>query len=390
MHASASASPPRTIVILATQLGGGIGRVLDHLVHAFDNDGIDVHVLLSKDWGHFVDSARRHSDVRRLGTTHAWLGVPGLVRHLRRIRPDAIITDTPRLTHLAVRSVSRVRPRPSVIAVAHNTYSVKFRELPDDKRARRVRRMRRLYPEAEHIVAVSSGVADDLSTYLGIERSRITVIHNPILPPGGIRLDPDVEPLEDYREADVPIVVGMGRLCAAKDFDTLIRAFSLVRESVLARLVIFGDGEGRASLQRTIEQLGLGDVVHLPGHTNHAYEALAGADVFVMSSRWEGFGNVLAEALAVGTPVVSTDCPHGPAEILDGGRYGRMVPMGNPVDMATAIVSTLAEASEPGELQQAAQRFSSEKSAREYIALLDRKHGQPNRDSATTGAMEGS
>lgn len=378
MQAPGSESTPRTIVILATQLGGGIGRVLDHLAQALTLTGVRVRMLLSRDWGSFVESAKRHSSVHRLRTTHAWFGIPELIRHLQYSHPDAVITDTPRLTHLAIRSIRWVSPRPLVIAVVHNTYSVKFRELSKRKRSRRIRRMQKLYPQADRIVAVSAGVANDLSHYLGIERDRIEVIHNPVLPPGGIRTSPGLDPLAPYRQHGEFLIVGMGRLCAAKDFETLVQAFHILRERIRARLVIFGDGEDRPALLELIDRLRLHDFIHLPGHTSHAYEALEKADIFVLSSRWEGFGNVLAEALAVGTPVVSTDCPHGPAEILDGGRHGRLVPVGDACAMATAIIDTLSEKAEPDELKRAAERFSSEVAALRYMELLQRDHECPN------------
>lgn len=370
MQTAASTPTDRRIVMLTTQLGGGIGRVLNHLAHSFADQGIDVHILLSRGWGEFVDDTRRYATLHTLRSTHAWFGIPELVRHLRALKPDAIITDTPRLTHLAARSVRFVFPSPTLIAVVHSTYSVKFSELPVPKQIRRLRRMRRLYPKVDHCVAVSAGVADDLSEVLGMDRSAIDVIYNPVLPPGGMTIDASTDPLKAFRAPGEPVILGMGRMCAAKDFATLIRAFDQVRRHLPSRLVLFGDGEEREHLQRLVEHLDLTECAHLPGYTPHAYEAMANADVFVLSSRWEGFGNVLVEALAAGTPVVSTDCPNGPKEILDNGRIGCLVPVGDDTALANAVMDTLQTPPNPEELRQAARRFSSCRATSKYLQLV--------------------
>ena len=358
------------IALLSTQLGGGIGRVNAHLSRCFHQQGFTVDVLLDKDWGHYVDYVRQDATVRRLRSTHAWTGIPELARYLRSARPAAVIADTPRLTHLAIRSARWARARPIVAAVVHSTYSLKFTELTERKRARRLRRMRSLYPLADRIIAVSAGVADDFAAYTGIGRERIEVIHNPVIPPGGITIDPGLDPCRPYRRPGESLIVGMGRLTAAKDFATLVRALARLRERRPARLVLFGDGGEHDRLAALAAELGLADAVVLAGHTDEPYAALAGADVFALSSQWEGFGNVLVEAMAVGTPVVATDCPNGPREILEDGRWGRLVPPGDDAALAEALDGTLADPPDGERLRAAVARFDSHRVARQYLDTL--------------------
>jgi len=213
-------------------------------------------------------------------------------------------------------------------------------------------------------------VAEDFAGYMGIDPDRIEVIYNPVLPPGGIQLEPDADPAAPFRRPGEALVVAMGRLVPAKDFATLIRAFAHLRTRRAARLVIFGEGEERERLTALIEELRLDASVALPGYTAQPYAALAGADVLALSSRWEGFGNVLVEAMAVGTPVVATDCPSGPREILEDGRWGRLVPPGDAATLADALDATLSSSTDGGQLQRAAARFDSRVIARQYLQTL--------------------
>lgn len=360
----------KRVALLASELSGGIGRVLNHLARCFADENIQVDILLDRTHGQFVAGAREVATVRRLRTSHAWSGVPSLLFYLWTVRPDAVVTSTPRLTHLAIRAVRLLRRRPLVAAVVHNTYSLKFQELPEAKRGRRLSRMRRLYPEADRIIAVSHGVADDLVNYVGIPENRVEVIHNPVVPPDGVGSYGRGNVVAGLRKSGEQVLVAMGRLSPAKDFTTLLRAFSIVRQKRAARLVVFGKGYHREALLAVADELGVADCAHFPGHTEDPYAELAAADLFVLSSRWEGFGNVVVEAMAVGTAVVATDCPSGPREILGGGEFGALVPVGDAEAMADAVVATLMQPPDADELRRAAARFESHFAARRYIERL--------------------
>ena len=172
------------------------------------------------------------------------------------------------------------------------------------------------YPWADGITAVSTGVADDLTQATGLSRSQIDVIYNPIVTPD--LLKKSNSPLEHpwFRSGEPPVILGVGRLTAQKAFDTLIEAFAQVRKSQRARLLILGEGEERQKLEMLIRQLGLEHDVELPGFVSNPYSYMAHAALFVLSSKWEGLPTVLVEAMALRTPVIATDCPSGPREIL--------------------------------------------------------------------------
>ena len=169
-----------------------------------------------------------------------------------------------------------------------------------------------------------------------------------------------------------PVILGAGRLTEQKDFPTLIRAFALVRKKHPARLMILGEGEERSKLETLVQELGLEKEVSLPGFVDNPYKYMKRAAVFVLSSRWEGFPNVLVEAMALGTPVVSTDCPNGPAEILENGKWGELVPVGETQSLASAVLRTL-DRVDVVRVKGAAERadqFRVESIIREYFCAL--------------------
>ena len=233
--------------------------------------------------------------------------------------------------------------------------------------------MLRALPQADGIVAVSRGVAERWSRAARIPRARITTIHNPVSPDLARRAEavpdhPLVGPL--FGPEAPPVVLGVGRLTRQKDFPTLMRAFASVREERTARLLILGEGPERGRLERLAASLGLGGEVSFPGQVENPYAVMARAALLALSSRWEGLPLVMIEALACGCPVVSTDCPAGPAEILEDGRYGRLTPVGDPAALAEAILATLREPPARERLRTRGQWFTPERAVREYARFL--------------------
>jgi glycosyltransferase involved in cell wall biosynthesis len=231
-------------------------------------------------------------------------------------------------------------------------------------------RMRMLYPSADAVVAVSNGVAQDLKKNAGLSPSLLRVIPNPVITPELI--SKAQEPLDHpwFKEGAEPVLLGVGRLTRQKDFPTLLRAFALVRKNRSCHLMILGEGRNRAALKTISAGLGIRDDVAMPGFMENPYPYMNKAALFVLSSRWEGSPNVLTEALALGTPVVSTDCPSGPKEILDHGRFGPLVPMGEPDAMAHAILTTLDAPLEKSLLKSAVRAYTVEESSRKYLKVL--------------------
>jgi len=234
----------------------------------------------------------------------------------------------------------------------------------------RVGPIRRLYPLVDQIVAVSSGVADDTARIARIPRERIRVIRNPVITPElpGLAAEPCSHPW--LQPDQPPIIVGAGRFQRQKDFPTLIRSFALVRKERPCRLVILGEGGGGAELRALIAELGMTADVDLPGFQANPYPFLARASLFVLSSLWEGSPNVLTEAMALGTPVVATDCPSGPRELLDGGVYGPLVPVGDVQALARSMSETLDHPLQPRTLKAAVAEYDQAQSAERYLQVL--------------------
>jgi glycosyltransferase involved in cell wall biosynthesis len=234
--------------------------------------------------------------------------------------------------------------------------------------------MRQWYPHADAIIAVSDGVAADLSRLARLPRNRITTIFNAV-DVNRIR-ELASAPITDawFAEGAPPVLLAVGRLAPQKDYGTLLRAFALVRSHCGLRLVILGEGPERDRLQDEATALGIAADVKMPGAVANPFPYMATARLFVMSSAWEGLPNVLMEALACGCPIVSTDCLSGPREILDGGSFGELVPVGDHTALAEAILRALASSVDRSRLQARAQSFSVDRVADRYFDVLFDAH----------------
>jgi len=229
------------------------------------------------------------------------------------------------------------------------------------------RKLRRLFRQADGIVTVSDGVAGEVAEVAGVEQGGIRVIRNPNITPEFYQLAD--EPLDDaWFDADAPpVIMGVGGLRRQKDFGTLIEAFAIVHRQRTCRLLILGQGRQHDKLQAQAKRLGLLADFRLGGFQSNPYKFLARARLFVLSSLWEGSPNVLTEALALGTPAVSTDCPSGPSEISAGGKYCRLVPLSDAQHLAEAMLQTLDNPPDTAWLKQAVQEYRMDISARNYI-----------------------
>ena len=229
---------------------------------------------------------------------------------------------------------------------------------------------RELLSRASHIIGVSRGVSDSVAETLGVERTRITSIYNPVVAPH-IQSRMTVPPDHSwFLDGGAPIILSAGRFTDQKDFSTLIRAFALVAAQVPCRLVIVGEGRERKRLERLIRGLGLTGRISLPGWFENPFALMARASLFVVSSMYEGFSRVLVEAMACGCPCVSTDCPAGPAEILGNGEYGALVPVGNATALAEAMCRVLERPPDRHLLKQRAAWFSVDRAAMKHELLL--------------------
>jgi len=311
------------------------------LANGLAGRGFRVDLVLVRQKGAWLDLVAPGVRLEDLRAGRTILSLPGLIRYLRRRSPEVLLstTDLPNLLALAAKSVAGVRTR--VVARVGHTAS-QLTGFPSG-RSRWWRLLQaHLFRRADGMVANSQGVAQDWAAYAGVPLERIRCIYNPTLPPDLPALSREPAGHPWFGPGWPPVVLGLGSLTPYKDFATLIRAFHLVRRKAEARLVILGQGWLRPRLEALVQELGLAGEVSLPGFVANPYPFLGRAAVFVLSSKTEGLPNALIQALACGCRVVSTNCPSGPAEILDQGRYGRLVPVARPREMAEAILTSLA------------------------------------------------
>ena len=352
--------------------GGGAERVMVTLANEFTARGYQVDLVLKRATGPLLSDVSEDVRVVDLATERLTASLPGLVSYLRRERPRAILTALNNPMVLSAIAVALARSGTRVVVSIHNNVG--------KERANSSRRdlfsflFAPCLKRCHKIVAVSEGVKDNLATLTRIPRKRITTIYNPIVTSQLLLLKDEAPTHPWLRDHSVPVILTAGRLTAQKDFATLIEAFALVRRSQNVRLVILGEGEQRRELEARIAHLGLVDEILLTGYVRNPYVWMKNSSLFVLSSRWEGFGNVLVEAMACGTPVVATDCASGPAEILENGKWGRLVPVGNAQALSMAIAKTLADRF--GEhATERAMHFTAAKATTAYLQLLT---GEPN------------
>jgi glycosyltransferase involved in cell wall biosynthesis len=354
-------------IFLPALSGGGAERVMLRLARGLVARGIPVQILLARAEGPLLAEVPAGADVVDLGAGTPWTKLGALVRYLREQHPRVLLSALDNINVGAwAAMLAGVQTR--VVVSVHNTLSESMNERsgPVDK----LRRALHLasYRLGNDYVAVSEGVARDLETGSGVSRSRIHVIPNPVVADDLESSSTDA-PEHLWFGQSIPIVLGVGRLTAQTDFSTLLHAFALVRKRRPARLIILGEGEQREPLEALAVKLGIGAAVDLPGFVANPYAFMAGASVFVLSSLWEGLPTVLIEAMAVGTPVVATDCPHGPREILQDGAFGELVPVSDPTLMADAICRALDATTRP-DLRAAVEPYTAARAEQAYLALL--------------------
>ncbi len=334
---TAALSTGRLALFMPSFRGGGAERVMVTLAEGFAGRGVAVDLLVAQREGPNEPAPAARIRVVDLRASRVLLAIPGLVRYLRRERPRAMLSALPHCNVVATWATGLAGGATRLVLSEHTTASLSAAHSPQ-RRARILPVfMRRAYRRAGAVVAVSDGAADDLASLTGIARADITRIYNPVVTP---RLAARADETLDhpwFAASQPPVVLGVGRLTPAKDFATLVRAVAAVRARRQVRLLILGEGDERTALQSLASRVGLGSDFSLPGFVDNPYRYMTNAAVFALSSRWEGFGNALVEAMACGAAVVSTDCPNGPREILEGGRHGLLVPVGDPRRLAAAL-----------------------------------------------------
>jgi glycosyltransferase involved in cell wall biosynthesis len=382
------------------QGSGGAERAMLNLAQGFLDHGQRVDLVMARKTGHFLDEippAIRVVDLKVRSALEslkslpglgrdAWFwtrmilatkphfvlgALPGLTSYLQREKPDVVISAMDYPNAVAISAAALAGNKVPVIATVHNTLSV---EVANAKRSRiraQLDVVRRFYPRADSLVSVSRGVADDLADVLG-DDGKICTIYNPV-----VSADLDMKAAQPLKHPwfpgeGPPVVLAVGGFKPQKDFFTLFRAFAIARKKRHIRLLVLGEGKLRGALTALAADLGIADDLEMPGFVGNPYQYMAQASLMVVSSIFEGLSMVLIEALACGCPVVSTDCPNGPAEILDNGRFGTLVPVKDEEGLAAAILASLESARDKERLIARAHDFTVEQATRQYLELIER------------------
>jgi glycosyltransferase involved in cell wall biosynthesis len=361
---------PDLALFLATSGHSGVDRIMRNLVPEFIALGLRVDLLCVR--GHGPDWSGLHEDARLvdLGASHVNTSLPALVRYLRRARPRALLSDKDRVNRIALlaRALAGVDTRIGVRM--GTTVSKNLARRGAWSRFSQYASIRLFYRFADAIITPSKGAAEDLARIAGLPAEFVTVIPNPVV--NAAMLQGAEQPVAHpwFADEGPPVILGVGELSARKDFATLLRAFALVRRSRACRLIILGEGRQRAQLLNLSRALGVAKDVDLPGFFANPYPYMGRAAAFALTSVCEGLGVVLVEALALGTPVVSTDCPSGPREVLGDGRYGPLVPVGDAERLAEGLLETLDRPLPKAVLREASEAFTVTNSAKHYVDAL--------------------
>ena len=347
--------------------GGGVERVVLNLTEAFIGAGYHVDIVMIKAYGKLVNQIPERANVVNLNAASWVFSIPLLARYLQQRNPRFLISGITSINLSAILANMLAQSQTHIVITEHLMVSFSIMEHPLKRLLPPLIRV--FYPKADHVIAVSNGVAEDLSQIGHLSRKLITIIPNPVVTPELIsQLTADVE--HPWFQSNIPVFLGVGRLTQQKDFATLLRAFALVRNQIDARLIILGEGEARGELEHLINELNIADSVDMPGFVSNPVSYMHKASVFVLSSIYEGLGNVVIEAMLSQCAIVSTDCPSGPREILENGKHGHLIPIRDPESMAGAMLLALTSARDSAQALARAQDFSIDVISQQYLDVL--------------------
>jgi len=380
--------PGRLAIYLHDLSGGGAERAMVNLGNGLSARGFKVDLVLAVCTGPYLDEVSKkvtivdlHADrfAFQKNRNSKFSGLESLVvsliglfllaRYLRRIGPVSMLAALPgaNVTAVIAKVISRVQTR--VVISERNVLSPAIR----NRKSLLYRSLRLVMPlayrHADGIIAVSAGVAVDLSKTMKLSKSSIDVVRNPVVSSSLLARSREENHHSLLQKGEPPVVLGVGRLVSQKQFTDLISAFALLCETLDSRLIILGEGPLRSNLERQVRRLGLEAKVSLPGFVDNPYSFMSRAALFVLSSEYEGLPNALIQAMACGAPIVSTDCPSGPSEILEDGKWGRLVPVGDIRGLANAMAETLNERMHPDVSSRAAD-FSVDKGVDGYLEVM--------------------
>lgn len=356
-------------IYLPSLRGGGAERTMLNLAHGLGERGCAVDLVLARAEGPYLSEVQDSIRIIDLKASRVLASLPALARYLRCEKPQAMLSTLDYANIVALWACRLAGTHTPVAVIEQNTISIHVSNSPSRRKRIVPRLVKLFYPWADYVIGNSQGVADDLSKVTGLPRERVRVLYNPVVTPE-LR-EKARAPLNHpwFEASQPPVVLAVGRLTKQKDFPTLIRAFAQVHQTQPVRLIILGEGRDRPALEALVNELGLENDVALPGFVENPYAYMSRASLYVLSSRWEGLPTVLIEALYCGVPLIATDCPSGPREILADGQYGQLVPVGDVAALTRAIETSLA-GNAPSPPPESWQPFELETVVNQYASML--------------------
>lgn len=366
-------SVKKVAIYLDTLQGYGADRVLVKIANGLANRGIQVDFVLARKSNKADQDL--HPAIQMFGLQSSRVNVAknvfGLTRYLRIHQPDVLFSSIHfnNVTATTALMLSGVKSKLVVRQANTLRYQLKSYRFPIGSALLFCTRM--AYKRADLIVSQSKGMSRDIKSFMKADAKKVHLIYNPTVTPSIFEQAQQPTNHAWFDQRSAPVILAGGRLKSQKDFTTLIQAFAKVKQHVLdARLVILGEGPQRQELEDLVVQLNIADSVDLAGFQKNPYAFIAMTDVFVLSSQYEGLPNILIEALALGKKIVATDCESGPAEILKYGKYGKLVPTGDPDQLADAIMDSLEEPLACFRKPQAIEDFNQDSQVEKYIEVF--------------------
>ena len=370
-----------SIFIPSLEIGGAELAMLQ-IAEGLAAKGLIVDLVLIQAKGALISQVSDKVRVVNLASSRTRYSIWKLINYLLKARPASLISaqDGANVIAILAKFLSRVATCLIITINSHLSLAYNFNINKDPLNNRFSTRalfwiIKFIYKYADNIVAISSGTADDVARVTKIPRERIRVFYLPVLTDRFFKLKSKKIGNQSLLAQDVPNILSVGRLTSAKDFTTLIRAFSIVVKDIPSRMIILGEGEMRPELESLISNLGLKDDILLPGFVDNCYPYMVECDLFVVSSVTEGLSTVLIEAMACGASLISTDCKSGPREILEDGLWGRLVPVSNYKELAEAIKNVLINKTPPPTISDLVlDRFRQDVVVKKYQQLILNKN----------------
>jgi glycosyltransferase involved in cell wall biosynthesis len=331
----------RIAIFVPSMRGGGAERAMMTLANGLASKKINVDLVLAKAEGTYLNEISSDVNIIDLNKSRVLYALPSFVNYLRVTRPNAVLSTQNHANIVAViaRRISGISTK--LVLGQSNTLSVISDETPGFTEKLLPKLVKIFYPYADLIVAVSQGVADDLINYINCSAKKVQVIYDPVVTDELYRKSEEKLDHPWFNDKSFPVILAVGRLTPVKDFNTLIKAFILVRKQISAKLLILGEGECRDELEQIVLDNNLGADIGLPGFVSNPFPYMKHSSLFVLSSRTEGLPNAMIQAMALGLPIVATNCRSGPSEILENGRLGILTEVGNPELLAKSIIRIL-------------------------------------------------